>query len=193
MKRIFAIVCMAIVMMAAANQAGAQCAFPEGTLGINIGFGVGTSSGHHNYSNHWSDKMTVPSINAAIDYAFLPNIINSNGCISGGAYVSLGHASSKSGDWKDMVNQWKVGTRGALHYTWVRNLDTYAGVGLGAKHEGWSGKHVGSGDKTPKDSKTDFDGYGFGGARYMIGNFAVYSELCTTNFAWFQIGISLVF
>lgn len=192
MKRIFAIVSMAIVMMMAGYQASAQCAFPEGSWGINLGFGVGNSSGHHSYGNHWCDKITIPSFNVAVDYAFLPNIINSNGCISGGGYLSLGRGSDKSYDWKDMVGQWKVGTRGALHYTWVRHLDTYAGVGLGAKHEGYKGKYLPNGDKTPKDNSTDFDFSGFAGVRYIMGNFAVYSEVCTSNYAWFQIGISFV-
>lgn len=191
MRKFFSIICAAIILMVAGHSAMAQCAFPKGTVGINLGFGVGNSEVHH-YAGHYSDKITVPSFNFAVDYGFLPNVINSNSCISGGGYLSLGHGSDKDFGWKDMVGQWKVGTRGALHYTWVRNLDTYAGVGIGARHESFRGKDLNTGEKTLKETATHFDGFGFGGARYIMGNFAVYSEISTCNQAWFQIGISIV-
>ncbi|MCQ2251280.1 MAG: porin family protein [Bacteroidales bacterium] len=193
MRKFFTIICAAIIMMAVSASAKAQCAFPEGTVGINLGVGVGTSD-YHGWDghNHHYDNITVPTFNFALDYGFLPNVINGNSCISGGGYASFGRGSAKANDWKNIVGQWKVGTRGALHYTWVRNLDTYAGIGIGAKHESGKGKYLPSGDKTPKDSKTDFDCFGFGGARYIMGNFSVYLEISTTNISWGQMGISFV-
>ncbi len=193
MRKLFTIICAAIIMMAVSASANAQCAFPEGTVGINLGIGLGTSGYHHwDSHNHHLDGITVPSFNFALDYGFLPNVINSNSCISGGGYASFGRGSAKTNDWKNIAGQWKVGTRGALHYTWVRNLDTYAGVGLGVKHESAHGKYLPDGHKSPKDSKTDFDGFGFGGARLIMGNFAIYLELNTSNFTWGQAGISFV-
>lgn len=193
MRKLFVVLCAALaIVLGGSAKSNAQCAFPDGTVGINLGLGLGHSTWNHPGYNHYWDDVFVPSFNFALDYGFLPNIINSNGCISGGGYFSFGHGSQKfNGDNKDLCTQWRIGTRGALHYTWVRNLDTYAGVALGAKGESNKWKHA-DGHKEGPWKSTDFDIYGFGGVRYIMGNFAVYSELATTNFAWFQVGISFV-
>jgi len=192
MKKLFTMICAAIIMIAASTSANAQCAFPEGSVGINLGLGVGNSGYHHWDGYHGFDKITVPSFNFALDYGFLPNVINQNSCISGGGYASFGRGSKKVDGWKEIAGQWKAGTRGALHYTWVRNLDTYAGVAIGAKHESAKIKNPDTGYKSNKDEATEFDWFGFGGARYKMGSFCVYVELCTSNYAWGQMGIAFI-
>lgn len=168
------------------NASAQGCAFSNGTVGINLGLGLGTSHYWHHNSNFF-----VPTFNAAVDYAFLGNIINSHGSISGGGYFGIGQGSEKyyngHSDDKYKNGRWRLGTRGALHYTWVSNLDTYAGVGLGVRHE--SGKWN---SNSPNVKTSDFDCYGFGGARYDFGGIAVYSELETCRFATFQIGLSII-
>lgn len=188
MKKLFLVICAALSMVICGTaESKAQCAFPDGSLGINLGLGVG-----HNYWHHGWDDVFIPSFNAAVDYAFLPNIINSHGAISGGGYFGIGQGSTKHGDGKHIANQFKLGTRGALHYTWVNNLDTYAGVAIGYKHEGHKWKDTNTKTKSDPETRGDFDMYGFGGVRLKLGNFALYSELSTTSFAWFQIGVSFI-
>ena len=195
MKRFFLLLTVFTVLCGfSAKTVSAQgCAFPTGSLGINLGLGLGTSDyGGFNYHGQYHDgHFLVPTFNAAVDYAFLGNIINSHGSISGGGYFGIGSGSEKWDGHKNRDNRFRIGTRGALHYTWVSNLDTYAGVGLGFRQDRYKTKYS-NGDSHDWGSYPEFDCYGFAGVRYIMGNFAFYSELQTTNFSFFQIGISFV-
>ena len=195
MKRFFLLLTvLTVICVFGAKTVSAQgCAFPTGSLGINLGLGLGNSDyGGYHYNGHYHDgHFLVPTFNAAVDYAFLGNIINSNGSISGGGYFGIGGGRDKWEGNKNINNRFRLGTRGALHYTWVRNLDTYAGVGLGFRQDRYKTKYT-NGHTDDWGSPSDFDCFGFVGIHYIMGNFAVYSELQTTNFSFFQIGISFV-
>ena len=190
MKRFFLLLTVLTVICGfSAKTVSAQgCAFPTGSLGINLGLGLGNSDYGGYYDN---GHFLVPTFNAAVDYAFLGNIINSNGSISGGGYFGIGGGREKLEGHKNIDNRFRLGTRGALHYTWVRNLDTYAGVGLGFRQDRYKRKDA-NGTTHDHGSPSDFDCFGFAGVRYIMGNFAFYSELQTSNFSFFQIGISFV-
>ncbi len=168
----------------------AQNEFPVGMFGVNVGFGAGTM-GHS--GNHWNNVF-IPTLNVAGDYSFLPNIINSNGSISGGGYFSIGKGSRTDNNVKCSDFCWRVGTRGVLHYTWVRYLDTYVGVAFGVKHDNYKEEWTASGHTDIDDSNFEFDSYGLAGVRYKLNNnFAFYSEVASTHLAWFQIGVSILF
>ena len=190
MKRFFLLLTVLTVICGfSAKTVSAQgCAFPTGSLGINLGLGLGNSDYGGYYDN---GHFLVPTFNAAVDYAFLGNIINSNGSISGGGYFGIGGGREKLEGHKNIDNRFRLGTRGALHYTWVRNLDTYAGVGLGFRQDRYKTKYT-NGHTDDWGRPSDFDCFGFAGVRYIMGNFAFYSELQTSNFSFFQIGISFV-
>ena len=185
MKKFLLTLIAAIMLCGIATTSNAQNEFYVGTFGLNFGFGCGTIN---HSENHWNN-IFIPSFNFACDYSFLPNVINSNGSVSGGGYVSFGKGSRTDQGIKYSDVCWRVGTRGALHYTWVRNLDTYAGLAFGVKHQTYKVDVAGVDDS----SETDFDSYGFGGARYKLSDsFSVFSEVATTHFAWFQLGISIL-
>ncbi len=162
-------------------------AFPLGTLGINLGLGLGTTGYYNN------GDFLVTTFNGAVDYAFLGDIINSNGSISGGGYFGIGGGSDKWDGHQTKAFRFRAGTRGALHYSWVRNLDTYAGLGIGFRNSKYKAKWKGHNEWDKAPNEIDFDIHGFAGVRYILGNFAFYSELETNDFAFFQIGISFVF
>ncbi|MBO7463394.1 MAG: outer membrane beta-barrel protein [Bacteroidales bacterium] len=195
MKKIFLTIFAALVMVCGVSvNSNAQNEFYVGTLGLNFGLGCGTVN---HAENHWNN-IFLPSFNFAADYSFLPNVINSNGSVSGGLYFGIGsgsrteYQSLHKRDVKFSDFCWRIGTRGALHYTWVRNLDTYAGVAFGMKHQTYKRDYVGE-NEVPKRDETDFDSYGFGGARYKFNqSVAVFSEVATTHYAWFQIGVSVM-
>ncbi|MCR5454170.1 MAG: hypothetical protein K6F33_04190 [Bacteroidales bacterium] len=194
MKKILLAIAAALMMVCGTTvNTNAQNEFYEGTIGLNFGLGCGTVNHGDNHFNN----IFIPSLEFAGDYSFLPNVINANGSISGGAYFGIGSGSRKEystqlkQDIKYTDSYWRFGTRGALHYTWVRNLDTYAGIAFGIKHQSFKVKD--NNGKHPSNS-TDFDCFGFGGARYKFNdNVALYSEIATTHFAWFQIGVSVLF
>ena len=194
MKKIFTIITMAmLIFVMGINNVKAQgCALSEGSFALNLGLGIGNNDGH-NYDNHWhGNSYVVPTFNAAIDYAFLGNVINQHGSVSGGLYMGFGRGSKKDGGYKLIDGRWRIGTRGALHYTWVTNLDTYAGLSVGVRSDKYKLKDN-NGNTSDPTTDSHFDCFGFAGARYDFGGIAVYSELAFTNFAFFQIGVAFMF
>ena len=187
MKKLFLMLCVSVLLaVSCMSEAKAQCEFSQGSLGLNFGFGCGNSH-YTKDARNWHNDFFVPTFNFALDYAILGNIINNNGSISAGGYFSMGKGSKKYNGVKFSDGRWRVGTRGALHYTWVNNLDTYAGVAIGFRND----KYKWDGNNDDTDPSVDFEA--FAGARYKLGNFAIFSEVATTDFAYFQIGVSLVF
>lgn len=185
MKKILLTIIAALVMVCGATvHSNAQNEFYPPSIGLNFGFGCGTVN---HGDNHWNN-IFLPSFEFAGDYSFLPNVINANGSVSGGIYFGIGKGSRTDHNIKYSDFCWRAGTRGALHYSWVRDLDTYAGVAFGFKHQTYKI------DQTNTESTDfDFDSYGFGGARYKFNHsVAVFSELATSHQAWFQIGISVL-
>ena len=192
MKKFLLTIFAALVMMCgAAVESNAQNEFYPPSIGLNFGFGCGTLNHAPNHFNN----IFIPSFEFAGDYSFLPNVINSNGSVSGGLYFGIGKGSSTeyNSQLQTTVKYsdacWRFGTRGALHYTWVRNLDTYAGIAFGIKHQNFTTDNT----HIDGENKTEFDTYSFGGARYKFGNgMSVFSEVATTHLAWFQIGVSVL-
>ena len=192
MKKFLLTIVAALVMICGATiKTNAQNEFYPPSIGLNFGLGCGTV----NHSvNHWNN-IFVPTFEFAGDYSFLPNVINANGSVSGGIYFGIGKGSRT--EYNHQYNAeikysdacWRFGTRGALHYSWVRDLDTYAGVAFGVKHQSFTTDP----SLIDDEKSTEFDSYGFGGARYKFNHsVAVFSELATTHQAWFQIGISVL-
>jgi hypothetical protein len=194
MKRFFlTLTLLAALIVSGLHKVSAQCAFPAGTVGINLGLGLGNSDyGYWINNGYHNNHFPVPTFNTAVDYAFLGNIINSNGSISGGGYFGIGGGNEKWKDHKNSDFRFRLGTRGALHYTWVRNLDTYAGIGIGFRQDKYKTKKP-NGDTEDWGKYSEFDWYAFAGVRYVMGSFAFFSEVETTNFAFFHVGISFVF
>lgn len=180
MKKVLIILAAVLSLsICASKQSNAQAVFDVGNLGLNFGFGV----------NEADEDVFQPSFNVAVDYGFLGNIINGMGSISAGGYFGIAHGSKSAGNEKLNHSAWQVGTRGALHYQFVPNLDTYGCISVGYLH--W--KHDWS------DDRWDFDGGEFkifptAGARYMFGTAGIYSEISPwSDIAVWKIGLTFIF
>ena len=101
MKRIF-LAALALVAMLGANQAQAQSQFRKGDKAINIDFALG--------SEGWGDGFM--------------NVINEKGTISAGLLLGAGFGGDDYYDFSRI----RIGTRGALHYSFIPKLDTYGGL-----------------------------------------------------------------
>ena len=181
MKKVLLILAAVLSLsICASKQSIAQTVFDVGNLGMNIGFGV----------NNADDNVFQPSFNFALDYGFLGGIINGKGSISGGGYFGIAHGSKTIAGEKLNHSAWQIGTRGALHYQFVPNLDTYGCISIGWLH--WN--H----DWEVSDNRDYSDGvpkvFPTAGVRYMFGTCGVYSELSPWNdVAVFKIGLTFIF
>ena len=114
MKKIF-LAALALVAMLGANQAQAQSQFRKGDKAINIDFALG--------SEGWGDGSATAGFSFMGEYGFM-NVINEKGTISAGLLLGAGF----SGDDYYDFSRIRIGTRGALHYSFIPKLDTYAGL-----------------------------------------------------------------
>lgn len=174
MKRLFL---LAISVVFAAGAANAQEVFRKGDLVFNLGVGIGNTR----YSG--SDyKMTVPPLAISGDYAVVDNLINgNNGSITVGGY--LAYAANKqeftilTEKFGYKFNDLIIGVRGAFHYQFARNLDTYAGLMIG--YDIVSHKQYGTWVGTPVNTSASSVSYGIyiGGRYFFSPKFGIFAEL----------------
>ena len=149
MKRIFAVLMVSTVTMASLNAQSP--AFQKGDKVLSFTAGVPYVSTYN---------PVVPPVIAGLEFGIVDGILE-KGAVGIGIYVgfqSFTHFSNVL-----------IGTRGAFHYTFVKNLDTYAGISVG-----W---RVGMAD----DGYHAWNGFSHGefiGARYYFTrSFALTAEL----------------
>lgn len=114
MKKIF-LAAMALVAMLGANDAQAQSQFRKGDKAINIDFALG--------SEGWGDGSATCGFSLMGEYGFM-NVINEKGTISAGLLLGAGFGGNDYYDFSRI----RIGTRGALHYSFIPQLDTYGGL-----------------------------------------------------------------
>lgn len=186
MKRLFL---LAICVVFAAGAANAQEVFRKGDLVFNLGVGIGNTL----YSGS-GFKMTVPPLSLSGDYAVVDNLINgNNGSITVGGYLAytankqefLTGTQKYGFRYSDLI----IGVRGAFHYQFVRNLDTYAGLMIG--YDIASAKQYGTWIGTPVNASASAVSFGgYIGARYFFSpKFGVFAEL-GYGIAYLTLGVT---
>lgn len=158
--------------------------FNEGDKVLNLGIGFGSTlySGSY-YTNR------IPPVSASFEVGVKDELFDENSSLGIGGY--LGYTGAK---WDYMNYGWSytsiiAGARGALHYQFVDNLDTYTGLMLGynivsSKSHGTAGNisnSVGSG--------LTFS-WILGGRYYFNDNLAGLLEL-GYGVAYLNVGIAL--
>lgn len=114
MKATLSAIMVAAAMFFGAADSQAQSQFRKGDVGINLDYALG-SDGHSNGATNGFSVMG--------EYGFM-NVINEKGTISAGLLLGAGF---NSGDYYDF-SRVRIGTRGALHYSFIPQLDTYGGL-----------------------------------------------------------------
>ena len=149
--------------------ANAQNTFNKGDKIVNLGIGVGST-----YTYYGSALPIAGSFEVGIK----DNLFDENSSLGVGAYLGLAS--------KDHYTFIYPGVRGALHYQFVENLDTYAGLMIGLRYISWS--YGGS-----NESYNDLIIPIYIGARYYfnekIGAFAELGH----GIAYLQLGVSIKF
>lgn len=142
----------------------AQDVFSKGKSTLNIG-----SSFFSELDKGSVWKTRIPHIAVAYDLSVADKLFGEYGSIGVGAYISnVGYKSESMGNFGFTT----VGTRGTLHFEFVKNLDLYLG--------GMAGYAFRNGEDAKLSSvniKSKFTWVGFGGVRYMFTDlFGIYAE-----------------
>ena len=115
MKKIFlGLVAMAAMLFSGAN-ANAQSEFNKGDLAFNLDFNLGSTG--------LSESGATAGFSLLGEYGFM-NVINEKGTVSAGLLLGAGFHGGDGWDFSRV----RIGTRGTLHYSFIPQLDTYAGI-----------------------------------------------------------------
>lgn len=184
MKKVFkmAIIAIAAVTMSATTQAQTS-AFAKGdnVVGMSIGVGGYWSKA---YGLSWgSGIFRSPTFTLSYDNCIVGKLWDDKSTVGVGGQVGYSFIKWKDDDY--MIHNVFVGVRGALHYTFVDKLDTYAGLMMGYKIVSSNVNHL-------KANSTFASDYYLGARYYFASNLAVFAEV-----GWyvsnFNVGIALKF
>ena len=163
-----------------------QNTFNEGDKVLNAGLGIGNAL----YTGGFYSS-SIPPVSASVEIGMKDELFDENSALGVGGY--LGYSSSKYTGWgsdsrfSDII----IGARGALHYQFIENLDTYGGLMLGYEIVSWK-------STSGNFNYSSVAGSGFttdlfvGGRYYFSENFAGMLELGYA-IAYLNIGIALKF
>jgi hypothetical protein len=157
MKKLILAAAVALLTVATAKS---QEIFEKGTNVVNLGIGVSSS---------------YTPIEFGLEHSILDGLINGeNGAIGVGGYVSYYRHSY--GSW-GRYDYFTFGVKGAFHYQFVDNLDTYAGLMLGYNYSRWVSSGGYSWSSSYGSGPTALGYSLFVGARYYFApSFGVYAE-----------------
>lgn len=180
MKKLFAVLAVAVLMVMSVNAQ--EPSFNKGDKVLNIGVGLSmlyVGTGYH---------MVIPPVSGSLDIGIVDGILE-KAAVGVGPYI--GFSQTK---WEYLGYGWKytdlvLGARGSFHYPFVDKLDTYAGVLLG--YDIASSKEIGTPVGSPDSGH--FVHSEFVGARYYLkDSFAVFAEL-GYGISWLTGGVTLKF
>ena len=126
-------------------------------------------------------------LEASYEYAVADNLFGDPNCSLGvGGYLGWNHYNQTRDFLKHKNNSFRFGTKVAMHYYFVENLDTYAGFMLGYRfrNEKWHGTSI-------NHSYMSFD-FLLGARYYFTQNWAVVGEF-GFEASYFRIGAAYRF
>ncbi len=119
-KILFSAMALIATLFASAPEATAQSQFKKGDKALNIDWTLGTTDWD------WNNEVTN-GFNFFGEYGFM-NVINEKGTISAGVNVGAGFGGTDYSHGEYKFTRIRIGTRGTLHYSFIPQLDTYAGI-----------------------------------------------------------------
>ena len=184
---------LAVMFLCISGAMAQEDVFTKGDKVFQIGLGLGNNLGGTGYSS------TIPPIVMSGEYGLTDALIKKTGkgYVGVGGYFAYTANKHKIGNFDGDDYGWKwtymiIGGRGAFHYQFVDNLDTYAGVIAGfniatSKYYGYDGY---------TDSAASAGGFTYStfvGARYYFANnIAVFGE-AGYGFNLLEAGLAIKF
>ena len=157
-----------------------------------VGFSLGFGGAHPMYGKYYK---STPYISGFYERCIIGELFDQKSSLGVGGLV--GFMSTR---WDDKSSKWGynhflIGARGAFHYTFLTNLDTYACAILGWRTSSWKDTSSPSGVKLPghKDYSGFVNDVYVGGRYYFHESISAYLELGYGWGATANIGISFKF
>ncbi len=161
--------------------------FNKGDKVVNAGIGFGSTL----YTG-FGYGTKIPPISVSLEYGLLENLFDVDKLNLGvGGYGGFSTAKYETLTGGRDFSAFIIGARGAFHYTFVDDLDTYAGLLLGFKIESYSGYGDVPQDYRVPGSSPVFSSY-VGARYYFSDSFAGMMEL-GYGIAWINLGIAFKF
>lgn len=185
-KLLFVVVASAFASsVAAQNYANVQ----KGDILLDVDYSMGTFTDIH-VGDYYFDDILQNAISIRGEVGIIDNMIKGKGCVAIGGQVGIGFGSDK--DVLDInCTRIRIATRGAFHYQFIPQLDTYAGftfcfVDINKV------KFEDALNNEEDDTDTEFiEPRFFTGARYMFCNsFGVNVELAADTFQFLSFGMT---
>jgi len=176
-----------ICLIAALQTSAQESSFEQNdnVLSLGIGFG-GTLYSSRSYILY-AGYDRLPTISFSYERCIVGELFNEQSALGVGGIVGYNYASYSTWTSTDIL----VGVRGAFHYAFVDNLDTYVGVLTGYNVHSWKWKN--SSTSTLISGSSGFTYGYFAGARYYFaGPLAAFAEL-GYGYTFVNAGISLKF
>lgn len=121
------------------------------------------------------------------EYCVLDNLFGDENCSLGvGGFFGWSHYSNKYDGLRHHKNMIRFGVKSAIHYNFIANLDTYAGLMFGYRgvHEHWKGN-------TRDHIRASFD-FLLGARYYFDKNWAAVAEFGAEQ-SYFRVGVAYKF
>lgn len=165
-------------------SAYSQNTFNKGDKVINLGIGLGSTL----YSGGFY-RTSVPPVSASFEVGVKDELFDENSSLGIGGYV--GYSSSKYTGWggNSGFSNFILGGRGSLHYQFIDNFDTYAGLMLGFRVVSWKSSSGGFDYGSAAGSGLASSFY-IGGRYYFSDNLAGMLEL-GYGISYLNIGVAL--
>ena len=179
------IILLLIVTALFIMQGNAQNTFNKGDKVVNLTVGLGNRL----YSGGAYSKIT-PALAGSFEVGVKDELFDENSSLGVGGYIGYTGAEYNFGSgygWKytDLV----IGARGSVHYQFIENLDSYAGVMLG--YDIVSSKTFGSGTFVGNATASGFDFALYAGGRYYFTERIAGVLELGYGIAYFNVGVAI--
>ena len=171
-----------IIFLAFAAEAQ-NTTFTEGDKVLNIGLGIGSTL----YSGT-AYGSTVPPLSASLEFNVADQLFDEYSSVGVGGYLGFAGYNYIVGSTDYGFNNIILGGRGALHYQFIEQLDTYAGLLLGYRIVNWN-----TNDQFGSAASGGFiSAFYIGGRYYFNDNIAGMVEL-GYGIAYLNLGVAFKF
>src|SRR5690554_2418767 len=123
-----------LVLILAISANAQNNTFTEGDRVINLGLGIGNTL----YTGSFYGS-TVPPLSASIEFNVVDELFDESSSLGVGGYLGYAGFDYTSAGIDYGFSNIIIGGRGALHYQFIDNLDTYAGLLIGYRTVSWQG------------------------------------------------------